>query len=225
MNVDRSLPRTPSARRCQGSLSLVKTFGVSRGRCIFGQDKNCHRALGVIVAVIGMAESVFGGHSGHIILGVVISALGFIWAEIVGHWCLLPRFAGWVRSQRMRHPTTGTATGKRDWTKPQMRLSMAAFSNDFLGFLLFLRLVSVTLLCVFGPILTLHFLGSIYGALASTAAYVLWWFHFGLSGHHTEGNDFFSRRFCLLGYVLITMTLVASILMVLGILPQGVRAR
>ena len=74
-------------------------------RCALGQDKGIHWLFGLAVIAIGLADVVLGTHSGHILFGLVVAFLGFVWAEIPGHWHLLPRFVEWLRSRgRNRNP-------------------------------------------------------------------------------------------------------------------------
>jgi|SRR6516225_5509460 len=84
---------------------------------------------------------------------------------------------------------------KRDWTRPGMRLSVGGYCNDFLAFLLFLRLALVTGLCLAGPLLLSKAYGPGIGALAYVAAFPLWWWHFGLPRFKEQGDGFFSPGF------------------------------
>lgn len=56
--------------------------------------------------MIGLAIAIFGGHSGHVVFGIVVAILGFFWAEIMGHWFLLPRLVEWARSRGASHQST-----------------------------------------------------------------------------------------------------------------------
>lgn len=110
---------------------------------------------------------------------------------------------------------------KRDWTKPGMRLSVTGYSNDFFAFLLFLRLAFVTGLCLAGPLLLSKGYGPGIGGVAYTAAFPLWWWHFGLPRFKEEGGGFFSPGFCLFGYLAMTACFAVIVHMAFGVIKEG----
>jgi membrane protease YdiL (CAAX protease family) len=102
-----------------------------------------------------------------------------------------------------------------------MKVSLPVYCNDFLAFLLFLRLALVTLLCFFGgPVLSKAY-GYSVGLIACLVAFPLWWYHFGLPRFHEERSGIFSARFCLWGYLIMAAVLVVVMLLLLGVLKEG----
>lgn len=110
---------------------------------------------------------------------------------------------------------------KRDWTKPQMRLSVEGYCNDFLCFLLFLRLALVVFLCVPIVLVITKSYGPGIGLICCISAYPLWWYHFGLPRFKEQGSGFFSPRFCLWGYIAMTVSFLVILLEYFGILKEG----
>lgn len=110
---------------------------------------------------------------------------------------------------------------KRDWTRGGMRLSVAGYSNDFFAFLLFLRLALVTGLCLAGPLLVSKAYGPRIGAVAYIAAVPLWWWHFGLPRFKEQGSGFFSRGFCLFGYLAMGASLAVITLLAFNVIREG----
>jgi hypothetical protein len=110
---------------------------------------------------------------------------------------------------------------KRDWTKPQMRLSPRDVASDFYSFLLFLRLGLVTFLCSLGIAIISKLGGPAIGVISCLVAFPLWWYHFGLPRFKEQQSGFFSARFCLLGYIVMSTWLVVSLLEYFGIIKEG----
>jgi len=102
-----------------------------------------------------------------------------------------------------------------------MRLSVAGYCNDLLGFFLFLRLVLVVGLCLLGPLLISKAWGPRIGVAAAICAFPLWWWHFGLPRFKKRGSGFFSTGFCLYGYFSMSASFVVITLMNFGILKEG----
>jgi len=100
-----------------------------------------------------------------------------------------------------------------------MRLSVAGYSN--FAFLLFLRLALVTALCLTGPVLISKVWGPRVAEFTLLAAFPLWWWHFGLPRFKEHRSGFFSPGFCLVGYLVMTASLVLITLMTFGILKEG----
>jgi len=102
-----------------------------------------------------------------------------------------------------------------------MRVSLPGYCNDFLSFLLFLRLGTVVFLCAGGAILTAKSYGPGYGVIAGCAAYPLWWYHFGLPRFKSGASGIFSAKFCLWGYIWMTVVLLVCVLEYFGILKEA----
>ncbi len=101
-----------------------------------------------------------------------------------------------------------------------MRLSLPVYLNDFLSFLLFLRLATVVFLCVGGVPLVTKSYGPSFGVVACLFAYPLWWYHFGLPRFKEQATGIFSAKFCLWGYIIMTVWLLVCTLEYLGVLKE-----
>jgi len=110
---------------------------------------------------------------------------------------------------------------KPDWTKPRMRLSLPAYCNDSLAFLLFLRLTVVAFLCFPCTLVLSKIYGTGIGLIACLLAYPLWWYHFGLPRFKEQRSGFFSARFCLMGYVAMTAALLIVTLEFFDVIQEG----
>ena len=110
---------------------------------------------------------------------------------------------------------------KRDWTKPQMRLSVEGYCNDFLSFFLFLRLVCVIGLCLIGPLLLSKSCDPRIAVATYLVAFPLWWWHFGLPRFKDSGTGLFSPKFCLFGYLYMSACLAVVTLMAFGVIKEG----
>ena len=102
-----------------------------------------------------------------------------------------------------------------------MRLSLPVHLNDFLGFLLFLRLGAVAFGCAIAPLLIAKTYGPGFGLAACSAAYPFWWYHFGLPRFKEQRTGLFSATFCLWGYIIMTVALSVCALEYMGILKEA----
>lgn len=110
---------------------------------------------------------------------------------------------------------------KHDWRQPRMKLSLPVYSNDFLAFLLFLRLTLVVVFCLFGGIVLGKWVGTGAGLAGYGLAFPLWWYHFGLPRFGVAGSGYFSPGFCWLGYLLMAFGLVGVALLYFGVIKEG----
>jgi hypothetical protein len=102
-----------------------------------------------------------------------------------------------------------------------MRLGPHHFDGGFCSFLLFLRLMLVSLCCLLGTPVFAYFYGPSVGLAGCLAAYPLWWYHFGLPRFKEREDGFFSARFCLYGYIFMSAVLIVVVLEYFEILKEG----
>lgn len=110
---------------------------------------------------------------------------------------------------------------KRDWTRPQMRLSPRDVASDLFSFLPFLRLALVIFLCFPSPLLVTKKFGPAIGTVACILAFPLWWYHFGWPRSKEQRSGLFSQSFCMWGYFVMGASLIVAVLEYFGVIQEG----